>query len=83
MGRTAAVTIPPRQVSAVLESLVTMYEVKAEALSAAANDYLRDPAALATLRERQRELADIEEMIGELGWMPRERVGVEIGRAHV
>jgi hypothetical protein len=75
MARVAAVTVPAREITAVLEALITLYEVKAEALSFAAIDYLNDPPTLPALQERQRELAAIEEMIGEIGWDPRERLG--------
>jgi hypothetical protein len=75
MARVAAVSVPAQLVTAVLEALITLYEVKAEALSFAANDYLNDPPTLPTLRARQRELADVEEMIGRIGWEARERLG--------
>jgi hypothetical protein len=75
MARVATVTVPAQQVTAVLEALLTLYEVKAEALSFATTDYQKEPRTLPALQERQRELADVEAMIGRIGWEPRERLG--------
>jgi len=68
MASTVTVTVPPEQGDDVLDTLLTLYQSRAEALHVATLAYLEDRRSLEPVVEHRDDLTQIEALIDLAGW---------------
>lgn len=68
MASTVSVTVPPDQGDAVIDTLLTLYQAKAEALRLAVLAYLDDRRCLDEVLEHRDEMAEIDALLDLTGW---------------
>jgi hypothetical protein len=68
MASTLSVIVPPDQGDAVLDTLLTLYQAKAEALRLATLAYLDERESAAAVLDQRQELLDIDALLELVGW---------------
>ena len=68
MASTATVTVAPDQVDALLDTLLTLYEVRLEELRRATLAHLADRDSAEPLLDELDRLVEVERLIEETGW---------------